>query len=347
MAPMTSPLPFAKPKAGLAVREVPARTKALMAEHERLLQRAATKRAEIARLTEENRDAHSKLAPRLVSLIEEAARLSKQTIEAFEALLRDPKRSKRQKKLIREIFQEVLDSGLLMDPREAGGEGEGEADGEPVEDFDDEPRFVEPAEARPAGQSHGDVRALFRKLADAFHPDKVQDDAERARRTEVMKKITAAYQAGDFARLVELERTYRTEQAPTDVDPDEHHARLSSAVRVLRKQVRALDKELRAARAQKAGGLPRVVDEAELGVSELRRVHEHVATFRDGKLDFAAFCAGPRSNVEGGDVDANIADALVESLLSSLANERGTTRRPAGPRSGARGARGGGRDIPF
>ena len=55
------------------------------------------------------------------------------------------------------------------------------------------------------GQS---VRGVFRKLAEALHPDKVQAEEEKRWRTEVMKEITRAYQDGDLARLLELERTW-------------------------------------------------------------------------------------------------------------------------------------------
>ena len=37
------------------------------------------------------------------------------------------------------------------------------------------------------------LRGLFYRLADALHPDKVQDEGDKAQRTEVMKELTQAY----------------------------------------------------------------------------------------------------------------------------------------------------------
>ena len=41
-----------------------------------------------------------------------------------------------------------------------------------------------------------------------MHPDKVQDTHQKAERTEVMKELTQAFQAGDLARLLMLEREW-------------------------------------------------------------------------------------------------------------------------------------------
>ncbi|MEO5769117.1 MAG: J domain-containing protein, partial [Polyangia bacterium] len=57
------------------------------------------------------------------------------------------------------------------------------------------------------------LRVLFRRLAMAVHPDRVSDEAEKARRTEAMKDISRAYAERDLARLLALERQW-TEGPP-------------------------------------------------------------------------------------------------------------------------------------
>jgi len=62
---------------------------------------------------------------------------------------------------------------------------------------------------RPAeGPAESTLRALFHRLAAAMHPDKVQDAHQKAERTEVMKELTQAFQSGDLARLLMLEREW-------------------------------------------------------------------------------------------------------------------------------------------
>src|SRR5690606_36574923 len=66
---------------------------------------------------------------------------------------------------------------------------------------------------KPSEKNSGLLRALFRKLAVALHPDKVQDAKERETLTSVLKEVTRAYESGDVARLVEIDRTWLA-QAP-------------------------------------------------------------------------------------------------------------------------------------
>ncbi|HSQ72357.1 MAG TPA: J domain-containing protein [Rubrivivax sp.] len=52
------------------------------------------------------------------------------------------------------------------------------------------------------------VREVYRKLASALHPDRVDTDvpaAERASRTALMQRANAAYEAGDLLALLELQ----------------------------------------------------------------------------------------------------------------------------------------------
>ncbi len=58
--------------------------------------------------------------------------------------------------------------------------------------------------ATPGGEQPP-VRALFRKLAAALHPDREPDPDERARKTVLMQRLNAAHAAGDLLTLVELQ----------------------------------------------------------------------------------------------------------------------------------------------
>jgi hypothetical protein len=56
--------------------------------------------------------------------------------------------------------------------------------------------------AQPASLS---VREVYRKLASVLHPDRAQDDADRARRNLLMQRANAAYESADLLGLLELQ----------------------------------------------------------------------------------------------------------------------------------------------
>ncbi|HXK17794.1 MAG TPA: J domain-containing protein, partial [Polyangiaceae bacterium] len=74
-------------------------------------------------------------------------------------------------------------------------------------------------------QQQRSLRDIFRNLARAVHPDRAGHDGERARRTEVMKEVTRAYEEGDLARLIEIESTWHGQQAPTEAGDSEARCR--------------------------------------------------------------------------------------------------------------------------
>jgi archaellum component FlaC len=60
------------------------------------------------------------------------------------------------------------------------------------------------AEAEAANVSKS-IQAVYRQLVGALHPDREQDPAERARKTELMQRITVAYKNKDLLQLLELQ----------------------------------------------------------------------------------------------------------------------------------------------
>jgi ketosteroid isomerase-like protein len=173
------------------------------------------------------------------------------------------------------------------------------------------------------------TRALFRKLAEASHPDKAADEADRVRRTEIMKRLTVAYRAGDLATLVELERTLETGASIAAATSDDEHAALVRVNAALGKQVRALDRELREVRQSK-GQLDATSAVARESIERYRAVHAFVIRFRDGKMSLAEFLRGPQLDPEDDDLLDEV-DPLVEvlELLEELARSAPPPRRPS------------------
>jgi len=87
------------------------------------------------------------------------------------------------------------------------------------------------------------LRAVFRQLASALHPDRELDPAERARKTALMQEVNRAYDARDLLALLELQ--LKIEQIDPASLTDLARERLVHYNRVLQDQLLRLEEELR------------------------------------------------------------------------------------------------------
>ena len=304
-----------------------------LAEHDKLLERVGKKRKELERVEQEVRAAVSRVAGHMAPLAEEASRLDEAIHARLDALAADKRRSRRERDQIRRVHRDLQKMGALS-ARESpetvfppGHDSDGPCrcheGGAGFERVASTPRATEP----------GAIRDLFRRLAEALHPDKVQDEEAKATRTEVMKEITVAYRERDFARLVEIERTWAASVPVAYGDRgDEVERRLAVLAQAndeLRKQQREIDRQLRRLRNSEDGrlasalkrhgrtsgdgGIASVVGPVEEELETLRRVHDFVEAFGAGKITLAEFLAGPRrAEAETDDLSIILEDALTE-----------------------------------
>lgn len=357
---------FATPDAkdpGLILHQDPerARVESLTKEHNRLLREIAKKRAQ--------QNAAESLAQELMSTLVQRttpmrARL-KQLLEDISRLFAkvlgpDSHLSRRDKAKVRNVYDdlvEILDLPSLDEPDpedhsssnpppHAGGKHRGR------EQTRHEYTGGGYSAEKPADH-HASLRTLFRRLALAFHPDKVQDEQTKAERTSLMKDVTKAYESGDLARLMELERALLA-QLPVADDPAALRRRAEELVRAnteLRRQLRSLtaalkelnlelpfDVNLKAADAKakataEVDGLVRDLEQEERRVTILR---DFTRTFAEGRMSVVDFLAGPAFPEES---EAAHREAAIfgDDLLLDLIDEllRGTH-----PRRAPRGAGG-------
>lgn len=94
------------------------------------------------------------------------------------------------------------------------------------------------------------VRTLYLDLVKAFHPDREPDEAEKERKTEIMHRVTAAYETSDLLALLRLQLEFeRIDQAHLETLAD---SQLLYYNKILRQQVRELEGELHAIQSQLA-----------------------------------------------------------------------------------------------
>jgi hypothetical protein len=92
-----------------------------------------------------------------------------------------------------------------------------------------------------AQQEAKDARTIYTSLAKALHPDLERDEAERLRKTEMMKRVTEAYNANDFFSLLKLQLEY-------NLAHPEHlgslaEAQLARYISLLKKQKKELEEQ--------------------------------------------------------------------------------------------------------
>ena len=107
------------------------------------------------------------------------------------------------------------------------------------------------------------VRALFREVAKAIHPDLADDEQTRDRRHALMVEANRAYALGDEAQLRWiLDAWERSPEAVRGHDADAVRLRLVRRIATLEEQVAALDAELAEMKATPLFELKAMVDQA-------------------------------------------------------------------------------------
>ncbi|MBU1236089.1 MAG: J domain-containing protein [Gammaproteobacteria bacterium] len=98
-------------------------------------------------------------------------------------------------------------------------------------------------EAMPSFRPSGDIKKLFRKLAQKIHPDRACDDADRLWRTEMMSEANRAYQAGDETTLLDLFARWQQNFRP-DSGHEGDSDWIATQIARLKKRIAEIEREL-------------------------------------------------------------------------------------------------------
>jgi hypothetical protein len=85
-----------------------------------------------------------------------------------------------------------------------------------------------------------DIRTIYTNLVKELHPDLEQDEAERHRKTEMMKRVTAAYGANDLFELLRLQLEYQIQHERIESLMEDQLKRYNQ---LLQEQIRELENE--------------------------------------------------------------------------------------------------------
>jgi hypothetical protein len=327
---------------GLVVQAPPQRVEALLRMQHTLLARIKRKRTEHARLEQQLKALPPDRLAEGAALTREAMALDKQTHVLFGHLLArggDPPKVRR---TVREVYDMLVSIGALYpaifhhldvdddDPHDPPHAQEASHARKPADagmpsDEDTVPPWAGGGVSADRGQNRPGattLRALYLRIVNLLHPDKVQDEAQKRDRTQRMQALTQAYQAGDLARLLALEQDWllasqEDAAAPVDQTDGEAEARcrqLEAMNQALRGQMNQLLCDLRVLRRsplaqfwadRKHAARGQTVDPIEYWLCALRSVRDDlfelqrfVTAFGNGEISLHEFAAGPRSQPE-------------------------------------------------
>ena len=94
------------------------------------------------------------------------------------------------------------------------------------------------------------ARSIYTDLVKAFHPDRERDETERDRKTEIMKRVTQAYEKDDLFELLKLKIALQSSGIESFTMVDEQ---LKYYNKILKEQIRALQESLWQLRSQGLG----------------------------------------------------------------------------------------------
>ncbi|HRI68193.1 MAG TPA: hypothetical protein PK156_28380 [Polyangium sp.] len=307
-----------EPRIGLRLHPAGERIRNLLDERERLLRTIGAKKVELDEYIEKARADAKAMFDKVAPFMERFHTASAKLQGLFDELLTPGRLSANARKKVGQVRRRLEREGLLEpidDPTNDTTNGAPFDDDVPFGPFGaahaDEHAHQDVESAAPRGQNagHESLRALFKRLALAMHPDHAAHDHDRERRTEAMKQVTRAYEQGDLASLLELEKMWQQEGTLAANGDDEARCReLERTIAELRAQITHLDREMREAR--KLAPPPFVVRRIDMAVAqaknevaELETVCQFVESFRDGKISLTAFVRGPTIELEVEEVD--------------------------------------------
>jgi hypothetical protein len=178
------------------------------------------------------------------------------------------------------------------------------------------------------------IRQTFLRLAEIFHPDKVKDNETQMTHTEIMKEINKAYQDGDLARLLEIERKYEVGETIDNNSEDDLSRRCKNIEQhnqILKNQYEKLKQELRLAKNTPEGSMvadykkaaKQGIDCIELMLETIQsqtkivaEIRDFVQDFKDKKITIKEFLAGPESL-------RSVQEDMMEELLERMMEEFG------------------------
>lgn len=334
----------------LALSELHIRLDALEKEHQSILKQIKRKRTELKNFVEQMRSLATDIFHRATPKFQKMAELDQEIHALFKEILTTRKFGKQTQKNVEAVYRQLQLTGIIS--LKFDGDDEDDADTELDELFENfkaqndgsqettehrhqhsqTQEFLESPSASRTDESRK-IRQTFLRLAEIFHPDRVTDSETLQSHTEIMKEINRAYQEGDLARLLEIERQHQIGEAIDNNSEDDLTRKcrtLEQQNEILVTQYENLKRELRLAKntpegmmvsdARKAAkkGLDSVtmmLETIEYQINIVSEIRDFVKDFQAQKITIKEFLNGPATLQS---LNQETMEDMLEQMLSEL-----------------------------
>ena len=328
----------------LALSDLHLQLQGLEKEHESLLKQIKRKRTELNNFVEKMRSLATEVFHKVSPNMKTMAELDAQIHALFAEILTTRKMGKQTQKNIESLYRSLQMGGIISYKPIDDDEELDELD-ELFEDDDSEENHQRRRQFWEAEQDSESptvartdesrkIRQTFLRLAEIFHPDKVKDNETQMTHTEIMKEINKAYQDGDLARLLEIERKYEVGETIDNNSEDDLTRKcknIEQQNQILKNQYDKLKQELRLAKNTPEGSMVAdykkaakqgvdcialMLETMQAQTKIVAEIRDFVQDFKDKKITIKEFLAGPQS------LRSNQED-MMEELLEKMMEEFG------------------------
>jgi hypothetical protein len=307
----------------LGLSDLRLRLNFLEKENEKLLKQIEKNRSELNNLNESIAEVGRQITQRTAPLMQKVMEIDNKIHELFTEIFTGRKLGKKSRKDIESVYYSLQASGMIsprLNPFTQVKDifDEFEFDNVETEDWGD-PReqegrsrgFGKQEAPQPDRDELKKIRQLYLRLAETFHPDKVANEADREYCTEVMKEINEAYQSGDLAKLLAIEKQQELGEIINRDSSDDitrRCAKVESENSFLKNQLENLKQQLHLTKKTEQGAMTSEfkrmqkhgVDPIEVALSEVEaqigvveKVQQFVSDFRDRRITIKDFLKGP------------------------------------------------------
>jgi quinol monooxygenase YgiN len=328
----------------LALSDLHLQLEGLEKEHQSLLKQIKKKRTELNNFVEKMRSLATEVFHRVSPNMKTMAELDAEIHALFAEILNTRKMGKQTQKNIQSLYRSLQMGGVISyKPIEEEDDDDDEELDELFEDNDSQENHQRRRQFWEAEQDSESptvartdesrkIRQTFLRLAEIFHPDKVKDNETQMTHTEIMKEINKAYQDGDLARLLEIERKYEVGETIDNNSEDDLSRRCKNIEQhnqILKNQYEKLKQELRLAKNTPEGSMvadykkaaKQGVDCIELMLETIQsqtkivaEIRDFVQDFKDKKITIKEFLASPESL-------RSVQEDMMEELLERMMEE--------------------------
>jgi hypothetical protein len=304
----------------LAISDLRIRLEFLERDNQKLLGKIEKKRTELNNLIDRIGEIGIEVSRRSAPVIQQLLELDLKLHDAFAEIFTGRKLGKQTRKKVETIYANLQEAGLISFVRDP--DLNLESDRFSPDDSADEPDwewgdrqsssiFEDDLPTKLDRDELKKIRQIFLRLAEVFHPDKVTDDDLAKYHTEVMQEINQAYQSGDLAKLLAIEKKHQMGEIIDLNNQDEltqRCARIEQENEFLINQFEQIKLELRLTKNTQQGAMAaeyrkllkagydpigEIVSQTESQVATILEVYKFITDFRDRRITIKDFMQGP------------------------------------------------------